>query len=808
MKGACDKRWMGRKARVSLDLRSDKTEYLTDDEILAFFEPSNQMDAITRIRNTYIIGHKGSGKSFLLRYLSLPLQLRRKQSENEIEFDKHAIGIWIPCNAGKFGGMTEDQKNPSLDKAWVKTFTHMFNLSVLKVLLDSLGLIYRESKSIETSEIIDFIKTCFHDLNLTISKISYENALQLIDDEISKIQGEYGNEVLNNPDRYYSDHVFLFNLRKNFQKCFKKLQKIEPVFLLDEYNELSNGQQKIINEMIRIRQPVFKMTSLPKGYVVDRLKEGEQTDIDQDFELVDLANKPLTPKSKELPALRSFLLNVLTKRLQTTTTFNRKIINILEEPKPVTKTSKKRTRSEIQKINEQNYCGFTNYVMISSSNPKSFLDMMQATIKRAQEKNIDVTKKPIPTRIQLESIREYSIARRREVVQSDPKFGRHLMRMVEYLGKYLRTKTENSGDNHRLFAIKDPENLNEIPYSTIEIGLKKSWIIQNDLGRVSKNERVRLDTMTLNNVLLPAFEVPLAGHQVWEMTSDEIEKILFHKEEVSNERSTEEEKSAEIKTKAAPLEAFSILPEIADLIKKDQLILFIGSGLSTYAGLPSAKTLTEVLCKKLDLGIEKIKGLDDVSQYYINDKGETGFATFIKDEFQKTSQTKMDLHKKLFTLKVTKIITTNWDNLIESTLLSLSKPFQIIVNQGQITNYDDHEIGIFKMHGDLEYPTLIVAGKDQYEGYTTSHNFMITKLKSLFQNRSILFIGYSLQDPNFRQIRHLVGNELGTIKPSYVITPEIIAHEKSSLLKKNIKVIESDFTPIINSLVEICAKNK
>ena len=796
---------MGRINKVNLDLRSNKTEYLTDDEILTFFEPSQEMDAITKIRNTYIIGHKGSGKSFILKYLSLPLQLRRIQSNNKIDFDDHAIGILIPCHAGKFGGMTEDPQSPVLDQNWIKTFTHTFNLCAVKVLLDLLDLIYREGKKIKMTEIIDFIKTILKDLKLELQNVSYENATQLIDDEIGKIHGEYRRGILDNTNRNYSDHIFLLDLRKNFQKCFKQLQNIEPVFLLDEYNELSNGQQRVINEMIRLRQPVFKMTSLPKGYVVDRLKEGEQTDIDQDFELVYLANKPLTPKSPELPAMRNFLLNVWTKRVKQTP-FNRKITDVLEQPAPITKSSRKRTKSEVQQINEQKYCGFLNYVIISSGNPKTFLDMMQATINKTRAKNIDISKKSIPTSIQLESIQEYSIERRREVVQSDPKLGRHLMRLIEYLGKYLKTKTENSNDNYRLFAIRNPEALSEISYNTIEVGLKKSWLIQNDLGRVSKNQRIRLETMTLNNVLLPSFEVPLAEHQVWEMTSDDIDKIIIHKEDEQIEKSKEKE-IIEIKQKDSSLDAFTILPEIVDLVKKDELVLFIGSGLSAYAGFPTAKMLTEVLCNELTLGVDKVRGLDEVSQYYINDKGEQGFVSLVKKEFQRVTQTKLDLHEKLFIIKCSKIITTNWDDLIEITCQKSSRPFQVVVNHEQTTKYNDNQTGIFKMHGDLHHPSLIIAGKDQYEGYTTSHGFMITKLKSLFQNHSILFIGYSLQDTDFNQIRHLVGTELGNIRKSYVIIPEINDHQKTALSRKNIHVIQSDFGPIINTLVDMCGKS-
>ena len=77
---------------------------------------------------------------------------------------------------------------------------------------------------------------------------------------------------------------------------------------------------------------------------------------------------------------------------------------------------------------------------------------------------------------------------------------------------------------------------------------------------------------------------------------------------------------------------------------------------------------------------------------------------------------------------------------------------------------------------------------------------MLTRLKSLLQNKSVLFIGYSLSDRNFNQIRNMVGNELGKLRKSYAIFLENDEHEIEVLKKKKINVIVSSFVDVINSL--------
>ena len=781
---------------MELDLKSRKTEWLSDEEVLNFFEPYSNMGEISVIENTYIVGHKGSGKSFLLKYLSLPLQILRKNQKKEIPFDKKAIGFLIPCHVGQFGGLRDNPNDETLDKNWIKIFTHTFNLNILQVILESLEIIKNEQQKIDDNEIVNFLTDIFKQLKLDLTEITYQKSLDLIEKELGNLEDEY-KEDEDKRMRHYTDYTFLYNLRTKFRQHFNKLQNIEPVFLLDEYDDLSTGQQRVINEMIKRRQPAFKMTSLPKNYVVERLRDGEQNDIGHEYNLVDWANKPLTPKSKELTPLKNFLENVWSNRVKHLG-INKHLCDILEMPKSPTKRASKRTASELRSINEYNYCGFQNLVIISTGNPLIFLELMQLAVNKAILEGIDVSKQPIPVSIQFDAIQEYSYKMRGQVIHADGKLGRHLRRLVEHLGKYLRLKTENTSDNYRLFTIENSELLDDISYKTIEIGMKKSWLVQDDLGRVSKTEKIRLETMTLNNVLLPTFEIPLSEHQVWQISNREIEDVINFKQ-LSD---IEHDKTTKSMPKNIPLEVYNLIPELHDLIKKDELILFIGSGFSAYAGLPSASNLADILRKELDLTNNSSLRLDDLLQYYENDKQPEGLIKLLKTEFQKNDKSDLSLHKQLFGLGITKIITTNWDELIETTLVESSISFQLVVTKEQVKNCKDKETKVIKIHGDFKNSGLMVGTKTQYEEYTSTHDYMITLLKGLMQNRPVLFLGYSLDDNNFNQIRKLVHTELGSIKKSYAVLPDIIDHQEINLKKNGIIAIKSDLKSIIELLVK------
>ena len=713
-----------------------------------------------------------------------------------INYDDKAIGIFVQCNVGRFGNFRENPSE-SLSENWIKVFTHAFNLSVLEVFLDSINKLKLKKQNIPDKEIQGFLNSIIKLLRIEVGDTTLENVLDMVDEELNLIQEESQLEITLNSDRFYSQSTFLYELRKKFQKYFLNYAEIEPVFLLDEYNELSSGQQKIINEMIHIRQPVFKMSCLPKSYIKDRVYDG-QNDIGDDYDIVYLANKPLTPKSPDLSKILDFMNEIGDKRLKKFT--SAKIVKLLESPTGITPTFEKGSKTIFRRINIEHYCGLTNYVVLSSGNPKTFLDLIQATVDRAIDKGIDIAATPIPTSIQLDSVMDYSIKRRKEVVLSDTSYGRILVRLVEYIGKYLYNKTMTTGDYYRFVSITDSGNLTDLASNAIELALKNAVMIQNDLGRVSKNEKIRLDVLTLNNYLLPSFMIPLSSHQNWEITSSVIEKALTPNLLSFNDEVKKAEKKEENTSSHPNMEDYTLLGEISELIQKKELILFIGSGFSTQAGIKSATQIIQKICEilevKQDLAFEKACG------YFTSTNGNDGLIDFLKSELVYPEKLHLELHEKLFGLGVKIIVTTNYDELVEDVLNKLKKSPQIIVDKDEIQSYKEENNVVFKIHGDFNHRTYIVATEGHYDKYLKTHEFMLTRLKSLLQNKSVFFIGYSLSDRNFNLIRQLVDSELGTLRKSYALFPNILKYEKTALAEKHIHVISTDFATAVNYMVK------
>lgn len=95
------------------------------------------------------------------------------------------------------------------------------------------------------------------------------------------------------------------------------------------------------------------------------------------------------------------------------------------------------------------------------------------------------------------------------------------------------------------------------------------------------------------------------------------------------------------------------------------------------------------------------------------------------------------------------IITTNWDNLLEE----IFPDFNSYIGQEQLLFLDKMNIGeIYKIHGCVSDPNSLVLTKEDYDFYDKKNAYLAAKLLTIFVEHPVIFIGYSLSDPNIIKI--------------------------------------------------------
>ena len=206
-----------------------------------------------------------------------------------------------------------------------------------------------------------------------------------------------------------------------------------------------------------------------------------------------------------------------------------------------------------------------------------------------------------------------------------------------------------------------------------------------------------------------------------------------------------------------------IPPGLEQVLVAGECVLFVGAGLSRGAGLPDWDALAADMAG--ELGLATHQGLDplDLAQWYRARFAADGLARLIGRTFGDPALAHRPTlaHYLAMSLQCNYVITANYDNLIERTLSALKRHPVIVVDQEDVAGTGRADgAHVVKLHGDAGRPEGVVLCRDDYEEFFERRPAMALLLEGLLLNRTFLFLGYGLRDPNFRQVFGRVGRML------------------------------------------------
>lgn len=245
-----------------------------------------------------------------------------------------------------------------------------------------------------------------------------------------------------------------------------------------------------------------------------------------------------------------------------------------------------------------------------------------------------------------------------------------------------------------------------------------------------------------------------------------------------------------------------------ELIRKEEVVLFVGAGLSIYAGFPSGNELKKIFIENLTLkekeNIDLEQKLDGLTEdiYRIKGNNKNFLIEVLNKTFNKDAKS-LKTHILLSKIPHFKtIITTNYDKLFEEAYRSKC---QLIINEKQISNIDKTKSQIFKVHGDLSNPDSIILKKSDYNNFfkeNSENSLFWTVLKERISTKNVAFLGYGLEDSNIEVIFDKISDVLGDNKKEiFLIAPNFSQSKQNHLNGKGIKYINSDADTFINELL-------
>ena len=255
-----------------------------------------------------------------------------------------------------------------------------------------------------------------------------------------------------------------------------------------------------------------------------------------------------------------------------------------------------------------------------------------------------------------------------------------------------------------------------------------------------------------------------------------------------------------------PLVIPSIPKQLLTSIKDNKCVLFAGAGASMDAKLPSWNELVVALVDCLkdeysDLADRELEEIETLlcerkylvlAEYCLKKLGPYDFSHVLKLKLSCEGKKSLT-HNLLAQIPFRAVITTNFDSFIEQTNAQNGRLCKIILPNDM--NISEDRLGgvlpVLKIHGSYEVPESIILTKANIRELLFNKLQYNETLKRYFIENTVLFYGYSFNDPDIDFIlQGIMADKRGMTRKHYALLPNVGHIEAEYLLKEyNIQII-------------------
>lgn len=246
--------------------------------------------------------------------------------------------------------------------------------------------------------------------------------------------------------------------------------------------------------------------------------------------------------------------------------------------------------------------------------------------------------------------------------------------------------------------------------------------------------------------------------------------------------------------------------DLLNAYNNNNLILFIGAGVSKNLNIPDWKELISEIAKELGFDVDVFLTYGDylsLAEYYLlNNNNKIGKLRSWMDTNWHRNDINVEnsnVHKLISTGNFPIIYTTNYDRWIELSLKHYNKPHKVIVDVSDIADIKGGDTQVIKLHGDFSDDSSIVLGESSYFDRLDFDSPLDIKFRSDILGKSILFIGYSLSDLNIKILFYKLdklwkkNSNASTSRPkSFVFSSSPNPVQEKILDARGVKMIVSD----------------
>jgi hypothetical protein len=253
----------------------------------------------------------------------------------------------------------------------------------------------------------------------------------------------------------------------------------------------------------------------------------------------------------------------------------------------------------------------------------------------------------------------------------------------------------------------------------------------------------------------------------------------------------------------------SLITELAELILKDNAILFVGSQLDSEGATASmVEQIAEALAARINYQ-RTDRSLPAVARDYEVLQGRPALILALREELARLQIGPSPIHQLIAdaVLPTTKLITTRFDQVLETALTQFEKPYVLIVRDTDVPFFDESKVTVIKIQGDIAQPDSLVITEDDVDAFISNLPTLSDIVRAFFATKTLIFLGYDLNSPHFKRFFNQVTRNLSVYRrTAYAIVPQ--ASEGMDDVgqrywkNQNVEVVFHDAIPFLEGLAQ------
>jgi translation initiation factor 2B subunit (eIF-2B alpha/beta/delta family) len=251
------------------------------------------------------------------------------------------------------------------------------------------------------------------------------------------------------------------------------------------------------------------------------------------------------------------------------------------------------------------------------------------------------------------------------------------------------------------------------------------------------------------------------------------------------------------------------LSVLSERLLEGRCVLFLGSGISAsyrdpsgkvYKGLPMGNELLRQLQQSRSYVTLDMSLAEALTMKYIRER-KAGLLEFIYQNIPLNFDTPLPAHHEIARLPLSAVITTNWDRLLEHAFGEANLQFHVIVEDSDVSIIRPESIPLVKLHGTLERPDTIVATYDDMLDLFARRPILASLMRVLCANATLLFVGFKLDDVDFRYLFRGLQRELGHFMPvSFSVQRDALPQAVDYWQTQGVTIMNADATDFLQEL--------